>query len=184
MLAPSMARQNAPPKEDDQPPDPTADWPAWAPGVLAALRHSPNVSAAAKTCDVARSTINRLVQRDEAFAIAAHDAREEALDSLEDVILERAREGQQTVKVVTRTAADGSIETTVTEESHISDTLAMFFLKRWRPEYRESYRIENTGPGGGPIQIEIEGKLNDAVARFESEVVRLAALVDAGDPPS
>jgi len=32
------------------------------------------------------------------------------------------------------------VETTVTEENHISDIVAMFMLKRWRPEYRDSYR--------------------------------------------
>jgi hypothetical protein len=32
----------------------------------------------------------------------------------------------------------------------------MFYLKRWRPEYRENYRVEHTGAKGGPIRIDTE----------------------------
>lgn len=154
----------------------------WARPALDMLRITPNVTSAARQLGIARSTLNRLIAIDETYKLAVFDAREQALDTLEDVILARARQGQPIRKTVTKTMADGTVETTVTDEAHISDTLAMFFLKRWRPEYRESYRVEQTGPGGGPIQI--EGSLSDAVDRFNAEVVRLAAIAAAGDPSS
>jgi hypothetical protein len=177
------SKHDATPKEDEPQADPTADWPHWAAGALESLRMSPSISAAGRTIGISRVTIHRLMQKDEAFALAVHDAREEALDTLEEVILARARQGQPVEKIVTKTDADGNVETTITHENHISDTLAMFFLKRWRPEYRESYRIEQSGPGGGPIQIEVEGRLNDAVERFQSEVVRLAAIAAEDETP-
>lgn len=149
------------------------------------MRSVPSLARAAKTVGVARTTLQRLVHRDEAFKLAIHDAREEALDTLEEVMLLRARQGQPTKKTVTKTYPDGKggmvTETTVTDESHLSDTLGMFYLKRWRPEYRESYRVEQSGPNGGPIQI--EGTLDAAVERFRAEVVRLAVERGSVDAP-
>ena len=85
------------------------------------------------------------MQRNEAFAVAVYEAREEALDTLEHVVYLRATTGTPMRKTVTETTSDGKTKTTVTEEQHVSDTLAMLYLKRWRPEYRESYGIELTG---------------------------------------
>jgi hypothetical protein len=93
-------------------------------------------------------------------------------DGLEEVLFIRATEGQARTKTVTKTFADGTVETTVTEEQHISDVVAMFLLKRWRPEYRESYRVEGSAPGGGPLQT--GANLDAAVEHFRAEVLRLA----------
>ena len=151
----------------------SAGWPSWAPGAVEAMRKAPSISRAAKTVGVNRTTINRLRQRDEAFALAINDAREEALDTLEEVVLMRATTGQPMRKVVTKRLADGTEIVTVTEESHISDTLAMFYLKRWRPEYRDTYRVERSDSVGGVSQVEDERKLDRAVERFRDEVLRL-----------
>lgn len=175
--------QDAAPVKDEEPTD---SWPVWAPAVVEAMRSVPSISRAAKTVEVDRRTIQRLIQRNETFALAISDARDDALDTLEEVMLLRARQGQPTKKTVTKKYIDPKtstevVETTVTEDTHISDVIAMFYLKRWRPEYRESYRVENTGPGGGPIQI--EGNLNVAVERFRAEVVRLATDHGTLDAP-
>lgn len=159
-------------------------WPVWAAAVLEALTRSPNASYAARAAGIDRSTLTRLIQRDERFAVAVHEAREQALDSLEDSILVRARSGQPTKRTVTKKNAKGEVEeVTEYDDVHLSDTLAMFFLKRWRPEYREAYRIEQSGPNGGPIQMDVEARITDAVGLFEAEVVRLAADRGEGSSP-
>lgn len=61
----------------------------------------------------------------------------------------------------------------MTEELHTSDTLAMFYLKRFRPEFRESFVVEQTGPGGGPLKHEVT-VVDEAVAEFRADLARLA----------
>jgi hypothetical protein len=145
------------------------------------MRNIPTYTEAARAAGVGVDAIRRATKRDEVFAVAMHDAREEGLDHLEETIILRARSGQPLVKTVVREFTDGTKETTTTTERHISDNLAMFYLKRWRPEYRDSYRIEQTGANGGPIRIEQEAKIADAVGLFDAEVVRLAAAGEAGE---
>lgn len=148
------------------------DWPHWAKGYLEARKNYPDLHSAAEAAGVHRTTVWRLTQRDPEFAEADRAVHDEHLDRLERIIYSRATAGTPVKKTVTRTTADGSVETTVTEERHISDTLAMFYLKRWRPEYREAYRVEASGPGGGPVQIEA-GPRERSVERIEG-LLRLA----------
>lgn len=146
-----------------------------------AMRVVPNLTEAARAAGVARSTVQRAVQRDEEFAVAMNDAREQALDTIESSLLLRARSGQTLRKRVTKTLADGRQETTEHEEVYLSDSAAFFLLKRWRPEYRDTYRVEQSGPNGGPIQI--DARMADAVGFFDAEVVRLAAGLREGKDP-
>lgn len=172
--------QPAAPQEDEP-----KRWPVWAPAVIESLRVTPTIRTAAQRAGIDRRTIQRFMQRNEAFALAVHDAREDALDSIEDAIVLRARSGQPVEQTVTvhdqagRPVLDAAGNPVVkrTTSSHISDNLAMFFLKRWRPEYRDSYRVETTGAGGGPIQI--ESRVTDAVGFFDAEVVRIASSDDS-----
>lgn len=157
------------------------NWPPWTTAFLASMRQVPDRTLAAKQAGVDRSTTQRLGQRDPLFEAATNAARDEALDRMERLIYQRATTGQPVRKTITKTLPDGRTETIVTEESHVSDNLAMFYLKRWRVEYRDSVKVEQTGPGGGPIQIEIEEKLNEAAGRFDAEVVRLADARAARD---
>jgi hypothetical protein len=131
-----MTQQNATPKKD--PP-----WPPWTAAVLQRLAQSPNLSRAAEAAGVDRSTVYRLRDRDERFAVALYDAREKALDILEESIFAQATAGLPHVKTVRKSDKDGNLlEITETEEIARNPTLAMFFLKRWRPEYRDSFRVE------------------------------------------
>lgn len=168
--------------EEDETPE--TRWPVWAAAALEALSVSPTIRNAASRAGVDRRTLQRLIQRDERFALAVHDARENALDSIEETIILRARSGQPVKRTTTKTDKDGGVvETTTVDETHISDNLAMFYLKRWRPEYRDTYRVEQSGPGGGAIQVDVEVRLADAVGFFDAEVVRLAATGGAGEAP-
>ncbi len=108
------------------------------------MRLRPAIARAAERAGVGRRTVQRWMQRDEEFALAVDEARQDALDTIEHLVYLRATTGTPKRKVVTRTLADGRAETTVTEEMHISDTLAMFYLKRWRPEYRENFGVQRT----------------------------------------
>jgi hypothetical protein len=142
--------------DSEEVPVDTSDWPVWGKGAVEAMRTVPSLARAAKACGVHRVTLHRRIQHSESFALAIDQARQEALDTLEETIVLRARTGQPIRKTVVKNLPDGTSETTTTEEQHISDTLAMFYLKRWRPEYRENYRIEHTGANGGPIRIDQE----------------------------
>ena len=130
-----MTQHDATPKKGEE-------WPVWAEAVLRRLAQCPNLSRAAEAGGVDRSTVYRLRDRDERFAVALCDAREKALDILEESIFAQATAGLPHRKVTTKTHADGSVEVTASEEIVRNPTLAMFFLKRWRPEYRDSFRVE------------------------------------------
>ena len=135
---------------------PEKAWPPWARTYLDSIAAIPNESRAAEQAGVRRNTVWRLKQRDEAFALAAAEARDSALDLLEQQIYARATAGTPERKTVTKTLPDGSVEVTVTETLHVSDTLAMFYLKRWRPEYREATKVELGGSTGAPIKIKVD----------------------------
>lgn len=161
---------------------PENDWPPWAGPLLAYLEKSPNLSRAAEHVDVAPSTVYRLRDRDERFALALYDAREKAINLLEESIYAQATSGLPSRKTVTKTDGDGKvIEVTETEEIQRNPTLAMFFLKRWRPEYRESYRIEQTGPGGGPVKHEVALVQDRAIDDFYAALDELRPSEDDAD---
>ncbi len=143
----------------------------WKPAFLEALSLIPNVRHACEAAGISRSEVYRERQRDEIFALAWADAMDHALDIMERVAHQRATAGQQMKKVVTRTLADGSQEITETTESAISDSLLMFMLKRWRPEFRESFKI--TGPSGGPVEHRVT-VVDETVEAFFEELDRLA----------
>jgi hypothetical protein len=145
----------------------------WYETFLEALRVVPVVKYACQEAGIPRSTAYEARQRDEDFALAWTDAIEDGIDGLEEVAHQRARAGQPMKKTVTKTYPDGSVETTVTDELHINDSLLMFVLKRHRPEYRESFRVERTGPERGSIRD--ERKIEGAKARLFAELDRLAA---------
>lgn len=134
-------------------------WPPWTAGVLEGMRTVPSLARVSERVGISRRQVQRLAKRDATFAAALQEARDVALDSLEEVALMRARTGQPVKKTVTKKVTeDGkekSVETTVTEESHLSDVLLIFYLKRWRPEYRDTFNVRHGGVDGGPVQVEV-----------------------------
>lgn len=130
------------------------EWPVWARPVLDVIAQVPSISEAARRVEVDRRTVQRLAERDPRYAAAIRDARNVALDVLERVIYARASVGQPVKRTVTKTIVDqdGTVrtETTVTEENHISDSLAMFYMKRWRPEYRDQVKVQHGGDPDAP----------------------------------
>lgn len=100
----------------------------WKPAFLETLRETGNVKFSCRQAGIARSKVYDARDKDEAFRQAWTDALNEALDQLEGVAFERARES--------------------------SDTLLIFLLKSHRPErYMEKTRSEITGKDGEPINL-------------------------------
>jgi hypothetical protein len=149
-------------------PRPRSDWHQT---FVEALRTVPIVKYACREAGIGRTTAYEARRRDENFAVAWADAIDEGLDSMERVAHARATAGQLFTKTVTKTHPDGTVETTVTEERRLSDNLLMFMLKRYRPEFRESYRMEQSGPDGGPIRHSIER--DEVLDNFDRELDRL-----------
>lgn len=92
----------------------------WRDAFLVSLASDGNVSAAAEVAKVNRSTIYRQREDDKAFAEAWDKAKQQGLDTLEDVAVERARKG--------------------------SDTLLIFLLKAHDPKrFRENIDVTSNG---------------------------------------
>lgn len=149
-------------------------WPRiWMGPFLHAMATMPAISQAALRVGVDRGTVHRAMQRHEEFALAVDAQRNVALDALESALYLRATIGTPVVKTVRKSDRDGNlVEETVTEDRHISDVLGIFYLKRWRPEYRDSFRVESTGANGGAIQVSV---VEEAAADFDSRIAALEA---------
>ena len=101
----------------------------WKPRFLSALSKCANVSDACKAAKIGRTQAYRARQRDEDFALAWHEALEEACDELEQEARRRALKG--------------------------SDYLLALLLKAHRPDrFADRARLEHSGPDGSPIRHE------------------------------
>jgi hypothetical protein len=151
----------------------------WQATFLEEVEKNVVIGLACKAAGVSESTFKRERGRNEKFALAYHDAHERGLDALEAILRLRATRGQPYRQETTRVKKDKKgdiIETIVTETKGllIDTTAAIFLLKRYRPEFRESFRVENTGPDGGPIEI-AASKVVGAKARLFAELDRIGA---------
>ena len=125
----------------------------WRPAFLATLRSSGNIRAASQAAGIHRSVAYRHRDLDAGFAAEWQAAMDDAIDVLEDVARSRALRS--------------------------SDNLLIFLLKAHRPDlYRETSRLEMSGPAGGPVET------HDVVdwrpdAAWMGEYARVAAEVGA-----
>jgi hypothetical protein len=142
--------------------------PDWAPKLLACLARTANIKAACDAAGVGRSTFYDRRDSDKAFAAAAAEALESAVDDLELEARRRAKDGVRRVKfhqglpIMIQACGDdgrpltddqGRPVTVPYTEHEYSDTLMIFLLKAHRPEkYRERHEV--SGPGGGPMRAE------------------------------
>ena len=101
----------------------------WREAFLAALTNTGNVRYACQQAGIARRTAYDRRETDVEFAAAWKDAMEDAIDHIEAVAFEKAKEGE--------------------------NVLLIFLLKSHRREvYGERVGMEHSGPGGRPIQTE------------------------------
>lgn len=162
---------NGPPRRWEE-----REWPLpWMGAFLAALSALPNAQAASQQAGVSRSWAYECADTYPEFKQAWEEAREDAIERLERHVHQWGTVGIEMVSTTTRRGRNGElIEETVQTSNNIHPSLAMFVLKRYRPEYRERYGVEHTGKDGGPINITVEERLSEAVDGFDAAVVRLA----------
>ena len=115
----------------------------WRPAFLEALSNSCNVTVACRAAGISRQHAYRTRHRSAKFASDWDDAMQTGLDLLEAAMMRRAREG-----VEEPVYYKGQVVGTVRKAS---DVLAMFLMKRYRPEFRDSFGIEHSGEVGGPV---------------------------------
>lgn len=110
---------------------------------LAALRHEPNVTAAAAAAGAERTAFYLLRANDPAFAEAWAAALEEGADRLESVVWGRAVDGwEEPVYGRVGKDQDGQIGTVRKYDS----ALAALLLKAHKPEkYRERQELTHSG---------------------------------------
>jgi len=135
----------------------TADELVWPEMLLAAFCESGNFADACKLAGVSRMTVWRRRQADPEFDSAFIEAKELAVQTLEEIAYDRARAK--------------------------SDLLMMFLLKAARPEmYREKYRYEHTGSDGKGIEICVSyEQLVGTTAALPAEGVLDAEFSSVGD---
>lgn len=161
----------------------------WMATFLAALSKIPNYSAACRTAGISRETYRRNRDSDEEFRNASIDAREIAVDLMEQIAHRRATVGEP--HVVTRTRRrrvpdeNGNMivleeETTTTEDVEISNAVLMRLLEAHRPERfsrRSDVHWSGDAPTSGPVVVVV-----DRVPTRE-RMLELAALARELEPP-
>lgn len=155
-----------------------ASWPRpWMGPFLASLARLGNVSGAARSAGISRPQVYTQRDMNDRFAKAWEAALEEAVDLLEQEAWRRATVGA-TRRERKRALNDQGVLVVVEEREleHTSDHLLQFLLQAHRPDkFRPKQRIEQTGAGGGPIEVEVtEHKIEEARGRLRAEVLRLA----------
>lgn len=132
------------------------EWPlSWMGAFLDALAVMPVVASAARQAGVARAWTYESARNYPAFAQAWDEAYRQGVEVLEQHVHRWGTVGITLRETRTVTRADGSQETAVTETVNINPQIAMFALKRHKPEYRDTTRVEMTGAGGGPVSVEV-----------------------------
>jgi hypothetical protein len=140
-----------------------------------------SLAGAAKEVGVHRATVYRLASRDAEFAAELGEARESALDLIEARLVEAATKGIPEETVTVRVYPDGTKETVTKRGSTFVPSAGFFMLKRWRPEYRDSYRAEISGPGAGPVRIESIDVIDRQIAELAEELARRGRPLEPSD---
>jgi hypothetical protein len=96
-----------------------------------------NVSEAASAAKTGRTTVYEWRETDPVFAAAWDAALEEAVDALEAEVRRRAVEGVEE-PIYYQGQRVGMVR-------RYSDILLMFYLKRYRPQFRDQFKVEHSG---------------------------------------
>ncbi len=185
--AAELADQSAP-KKGRPGPKPRTDW--QEPFLEQFGSHGVQAWAA-KTANISADTVAEERKRNPAFAKEYDAAFELSTAVLERRAVQWASAGIPTKTTTTRTETKTDkagnttthTVTTVTESADASVAMMIFLLKSRRPDvYRDRIQVEQTGEGGGPVEIRVSKEEMDAAARgFNAEVVRLADARRARD---
>jgi len=123
---------------------PEKGWPVWGKAFIAHFSLTGNSTASAAAAGVTRRAAELLRERDETFAAAWAEAREEAADHLEDEARRRAVDGWE--EPVYGSGGPGRGTEEVGTIRRFDSTLLIFLLKGARPEkYRERFDTKLSG---------------------------------------
>jgi hypothetical protein len=144
------AAQKAAPRNPRKRGRPVAGTVDWTEAFLSALLEGVHIRDACKVAVVDSGIVYRRRKDDEAFRLAWQEAIDIGTDELAAEAARRAYHGL--LKPVFHA---GEICGHIRE---YSDSLLMFLLRARDPgKYRESHKVEHTGPSGGAIPIRIVG---------------------------
>ena len=125
----------------------------WKDLFIEAFRESGIISQALMYAGINRTVLRAGLEKDKDFLEEFHDAKADAIDSLETEAVRRAKDG--------------------------SDQLLMFLLKSHRPEvYRENHKIEVSGH----FEVDHKNALMDKLAAM-AELISGAQGVSSGTEP-
>lgn len=145
----------------------------WDPRQTVFLKHlckTGNVAASCRKAKINRTLVYDWRAQDSTFAKAWDEALVISVEMLEEEARRRAQDGVlEPVFYLGKRA--GAVR-------KYSDTLLIFLLKAHKPDkYRENYRHEHVGDGGGAIKVE---EVNGAGERILSRIDSIAAKLGAG----
>lgn len=142
-----------------------------------------NFSQACRTVKVDRNTVRAWLKADPAFRVRYDDAEEESTDGLEQIALDRGTIGAKRLVMYHGEPAYDPRTGEPLYDYIPSDRLLEMLLKARRPDkYRDNGRLELTGAGGGPIQVEDARELLKARLELIAGRRHRAALRTPGAP--
>lgn len=125
---------------------------SWRVPFIEGLRQTGNVAFAARQAGITRRRAYMVFHESDVFRKQWEDAVKDSDDRLEQEALRRAVAG---IENPVWMKDENGKPTRVDVVKSYSDVLLMFLMKARNPQkYRDNYRIETVGPGGGPVQIE------------------------------
>lgn len=153
---------------------------------LSAFRRCGLIAKSCEASEVSRTAVAKWRKSDERFADAFAEAREDAIETLEEVARRLATVGEERKKFTAQGEPIIDPETgTQYVEREVSVQALMFMLKSLRPDvYREKHELKHTGPDGGPVQV-IAATHNQIMSSPDlyAQVLALAEQIDAGAKP-
>ena len=124
---------------------------SWRDSYLDAFKETCNVTYSCKAAGISPQTLYRAQKKSGAFKAQCEDAREQAVDRLEEEAWKRATEGN-------------------------SDKVLIFLLEAHRPQrYGRRQKVELTGSGGGPIQLD-QAAAREQMRALSSDPEAMAAM--------
>lgn len=140
---------------------------------LRLLKETGNVSKSAQAIGIKRQTLYQLRDKDPKFKEEWQEAFESFLDSCEQEVVRRGVKGYE------KPVFYGGKQIGTVRE--YSDNLLMFYLKRYRPEFRDRLKVEGNIPVFKTPSEEVQAELKELakrLARRELEKIRKKADSD------
>jgi hypothetical protein len=164
-------------------PDELRVWRPWWNGYLTALSRLANHAAASRAVGMGLTSTKVDRKRFDHFALACHDACEEAYDLLEQTAFVRATAGERIEVTVTREEFDENgklvarVATTTTKQ-RTSDALLARLLAAKRPgEYADRHELRHGGISDQPVPFALEIKRTPERIRELIAAMQEAGLV-------